>query len=154
MSLEQDVRGMAGTRPFSLMPREALQLLAFSCERRSYRPGDILFSVGDPADSAYFLLSGEVELTAHGAKRTVKRGALLGESALASEVTRLAQARAVTDSTALRVPRDIFRRRRENARERGAADAPVARPARGRQRAGVQDLTFTRRAKCPPASAT
>ena len=110
MSLEQDVRGMAGTRPFSLMPREALQLLAFSCERRSYRPGDILFSVGDPADSAYFLLSGEVELTAHGAKRTVKRGALLGESALASEVTRLAQARAVTDSTALRVPRDIFRR--------------------------------------------
>ena len=110
MSLEQDVRGMAGTRPFSLMPREALQLLAFSCERRSYRPGDILFSAGEAADCAYFLLSGEVELSANGAQRTVRRGALLGESALASELTRLSQARAVTAATALRVPREIFRR--------------------------------------------
>ena len=110
MSLEQDVRSMAGTRPFSLMPREALQLLAFSCERRSYRPGDLLFSAGEPADCAYFLLGGEVELSAHGAQRKAVRGALIGESALATELTRLSQARALTAATALRVPRETFRR--------------------------------------------
>ena len=59
MSLESDVRCLSGTRPFNMLPREALQLLAFSCERRQLKAGQTLFAAGEPADGAYFLLEGE-----------------------------------------------------------------------------------------------
>ena len=62
MSLESDVRRMAATRPFSLLPREALQLLAFSCEKRALKAGQALFEAGEVADAAYFVLTGEIVL--------------------------------------------------------------------------------------------
>ena len=39
MSLESNVRRMAGTRPFDQMPREAVQLIAFSCDKRTLKAG-------------------------------------------------------------------------------------------------------------------
>ncbi len=102
MSLEQDVRRMSLTRPFSLLPKEAVQLLAFSCEKRHLK--------GEAADAGYFLLSGEMILSADGEDRPVSAGALIGEMALAAEVQRRASARASVDSILLRVPRDVFRR--------------------------------------------
>jgi len=110
MSLESDVRRMAATRPFSLLPREALQLLAFSCERRSLKAEETLFKAGEAADGAFLVLSGEIALVAGGKERRVSRGALIGETALAAEVLRGADARATADATLLRVPRDVFRR--------------------------------------------
>ena len=82
MSLESNVRRMAGTRPFDLLPREAVQLIAFSCERRMLKAGESLFSAGEPADSAYFILSGELSLALDDAERRVEAGALIGETAL------------------------------------------------------------------------
>ena len=87
MALDQDVRKLAATRPFSLLPREALQLLAFSCERVTLKAGKTLFVAGEPADAAFFVLSGEIAL----------------ERAVAS-------ARAATDASLLRVPREVFTR--------------------------------------------
>jgi len=110
MSLESDVRRMAATRPFSLLPREALQLLAFSCERRNLKAEETLFKTGEAADSAFLVLSGEIVLSAGREERRVSRGALIGETALAAEVLRAADARATVDATLLRVPRDVFRR--------------------------------------------
>ena len=110
MSLDSDVRRMSLTRPFSLLPREALQLLAFSCEKRDAKAGQTLFAVGDPADSAFFLLAGEIVLSAGGDERRVAPGALIGETALVADVLRGAGARAAVDSTLLRVPRETFLR--------------------------------------------
>ena len=110
MSLESDVRRMAATRPFSLMPREALQLLAFSCEKRALKAGQTLFEAGEIADAAYFVLAGEIVLSAQGEERDAKPGALIGETALLADVQRNAGARARVDSSVLRVPRDTFRR--------------------------------------------
>ena len=110
MSLESDVRRMAATRPFSLLPREAVQLLAFSCERRSLKADETLFKAGEAADGAFLVLSGEIALSSGREERRVARGALIGETALAAEVLRGADARAAVDATVLRVPREVFRR--------------------------------------------
>ena len=110
MSLDSDVRRMSLTRPFSLLPREALQLLAFSCEKRQLKVDQTLFVAGEPADCAFFLLTGEIALSAAGEERLVAPGALIGETALAVEVLRGAGARASADSTLLRIPRETFRR--------------------------------------------
>jgi CRP-like cAMP-binding protein len=110
MSLESDVRRLSGTRPFNMLPREALQLLAFSCERRQLKAGQTLFAAGEPAEGAYFLLHGEIVLSADGEERRVAAGALIGETALIVDVMRGAGARASVDSTLLRISRDTFRR--------------------------------------------
>ena len=110
MSLESDVRRLSGTRPFNMLPREALQLLAFSCERRQLKAGQTLFAAGEPADGAYFLLEGEIAMSADGEERRVAPGALIGETALIIDVMRGAGARASADSTLLRISRDTFRR--------------------------------------------
>ncbi len=110
MSLESDVRRMAATRPFSLLPREAVQLIAFSCERRNLKAEERLFAAGEPADCAFLVLSGEILLSLGSEERRVPRGGLIGETALAAEVLRGADARAAVDSLLLRVPREVFRR--------------------------------------------
>ena len=110
MSLESNVRRMAGTRPFDVLPREAVQLIAFSCERRLLKAGERLFSAGELADAAYFVLSGELSLAIDDAERQVEPGALIGETALMADVTRRASAKATEDSELLRIPGAVFRR--------------------------------------------
>lgn len=110
MSLEADVRRIGRTPPFSLLPREALQLIAFSCSRKNLKAGEELFTEGEPADAAYFVLSGAIGLSAQGAERRVGPDALIGETALLTDVLRRASARAVEESIALRIPGDVFRR--------------------------------------------
>ena len=43
-------------------PREAVQLIAFSCEKRRLRAGEALFFPGETADSGYFVHSGAITL--------------------------------------------------------------------------------------------
>jgi CRP-like cAMP-binding protein len=110
MSLESNVRRMAGTRPFDLLPREAIQLIAFSCDKRTLKAGESLFKAGEPADAAYFVLSGELSLAIDDAERRVEPGALVGETALMADVTRRASAKATDDCEVLRIPGAVFRR--------------------------------------------
>ena len=110
MSLESNVRRMAGTRPFDLLPREAVQLIAFSCEKRMLKAGESLFDAGEPADAAYFVLAGELSLAVDDAERRVEPGALIGETALMADVLRRASAKATEDSELLRIPGVVFRR--------------------------------------------
>lgn len=110
MSLEADVRRMAQTRPFSLLPREALQLLAFSCTRTALKSGQKLFVEGEAADAAYFVLSGAITLVANGVERRVEADGLIGETALVADVLRRASARVAEDVVALRITPEVFRR--------------------------------------------
>ena len=67
MTLDDDVGRLARTRPFNLLPREAVQLIAFACEKRRLKAGDTLFLAGDTADFGYFVHSGAIALLAEGA---------------------------------------------------------------------------------------
>jgi CRP-like cAMP-binding protein len=114
VTLDDDCARLARTRPFNLMPREAVQLIAFSCERRRLKAADTLFLAGESADSGYFVHSGVIGLHESGAETTNTRrvgaGALIGESALYAPTTRRVEARAAQDALVLRITRETFRR--------------------------------------------
>jgi CRP-like cAMP-binding protein len=114
VTLDDDVARLARTRPFNLMPREAVQLIAFSCEKRRVRVGDTLFCSGEIADAGYFVLSGAITLLEDGAERKGARRvgacALIGESALYAPIARRVEARVAEDAVVMRVQRETFRR--------------------------------------------
>jgi CRP-like cAMP-binding protein len=110
VGLDADVRLLSGVRPFDALPREAVQLIAFSCARRRLKAGDILFNGGDEADGAFFVLDGEIVLRAKGATRRVALGGLIGESALMTETLRPSDAAAADGAELLHIPRETFRR--------------------------------------------
>ena len=114
MTLDDDVARLGRTRPFNLMPREAVQLVAFSSEKRRLPAGDTLFCAGEIADAGYFVHSGAITLLEGGAEprgaRRVGAGALIGESALYAPIARQVDARAAEDAVVIRVARETFRR--------------------------------------------
>ena len=110
MALDADVRRLSGVRPFDALPREALQLIAFSCARRRLSAGEALFCAGDAADGAFFVLEGEVLLRAREATRRAAAGALIGESALLADTLRPADADAPQGAELLYIPRETFMR--------------------------------------------
>ena len=114
MRLDDEVLRLGRTRPFDLLPREAVQLIAFSCEKRRLRAGEALFFAGETADSGYFVHSGAIILLRDGAEpkaeRRVGPGALVGESALYAPTTRRVSARAAEDAIVMRISQETFRR--------------------------------------------
>lgn len=114
MALADDIERLSRTRPFNLLPREAIQLIAFSAEKRTLAANESLFEEGDLGDSGYFVLSGSIVLTARrhsGERRRVAgEGALIGENAMIAEVHRPSGARARENSLVLRIPRQVFHR--------------------------------------------
>ena len=114
MSLEENIGRLSRTPPFDLLPRDALQLIAFAAERRKLAADETLFEEGEPADSGFVVFSGAILLSAgsEGRKRTrvAGPGALIGENAMVADVSRRSSGRAMKDSVVLRIPRPIFRR--------------------------------------------
>lgn len=154
MTLESDVKRMSETRPFNLLPREALQLIAFSCEKRALRAGRPLFAAGEDADGAFLVLSGEILLTGRNKERRVGPGALIGETALIAEIKRGVDAQVAKDATLLSVPRETFRRVLSEFPE---SAAKVRAGAIGRTRALLDALEAVRVSEfegeaLPPAS--
>jgi CBS domain-containing protein len=114
VTLDDDVARLGRTRPFDLLPREALQLIAFSCEKRRLRAGEALFFLGEAADSGYFVHAGAILLVEDRAgqkgERRVGAGALIGESALYAPTARLVSAHAAEEAVVIRIPRETFAR--------------------------------------------
>jgi CRP-like cAMP-binding protein len=114
VTLDSDVGRLARTRPFSLLPREAVQLIAFASKKRRLGAGEALFHAGEAGDAAFFVHSGVIALMELGADpesaRRVGAGALIGESALYATVARQVEARAVEDALVTQIEREIFRR--------------------------------------------
>jgi CRP-like cAMP-binding protein len=114
MALADDIERLSRTRPFNLLPREAVQLIAFSAEKRMLAANESLFEEGELGDSGYFVLSGSIVLTArgHSGDRTLVAGlgTLIGENAMIAEVHRPSGARARESSIVLRIPRQVFHR--------------------------------------------
>ena len=114
MSLDATIAHLSKTRPFDALPRDALQLVAFSADERKLTAGDILFHQGDAADAGYFVLSGAINLTTRGEgeprSHVARAGAVIGEAALLAEVIRPATALATQNARVLRITRQVFQR--------------------------------------------
>jgi CRP-like cAMP-binding protein len=114
VTLDSDVARLARIRPFSFLPREALQLVAFSCRKRRLKAGEFLFHADEPGEEGYVVHSGAVLLAKKGARpdqeRRVAAGALIGESALYAPVVRQVEARVAEDAVVAAISRETFRR--------------------------------------------
>jgi CRP-like cAMP-binding protein len=113
MTIEDDIAFLEKVPSFAILGRDALRILAIGAEPRYVHSGEVLFTVGDPADAGYVIQDGSFTLTTDntdsaGASLTVTRGALLGELALLTETTRPVTAIAAEPSTVIRVPRGLF----------------------------------------------
>jgi hypothetical protein len=79
----------------------------------SFQKGTYIYREGDPAEAVFFVLSGEVEVLRTVDKRVVRlavvgRGNFFGETGCIRSQPRSITARARTDVTALRMPRNRF----------------------------------------------
>ena len=112
MTIEDDIAFFERVPTLNMLGRAALRILAIGAESRYVHSGEVLFTAGDVADSAFIVQEGTFTLTARqgegGESAVVGRGTLLGEMALLTETVRPVTATAKEPSTVLRIPRTLF----------------------------------------------
>ena len=118
MSIENDIAFFERVPTLRLLGREALRVLAIGAESRYLDDGEVLFHVGDAADSGYIIQEGSFILksgtAADGPEVRATPGMLLGELALLAETVRPATAIAREPSAVIRLTRNIFLRMLES----------------------------------------
>ena len=97
----------------SKLDASRLKLLAFTSEKLKFADGDYLFRAGEPSDSAYVILNGEVDIIveADGAEIVVLsrgRDDLIGEMAVLSNAPRSATLKARGKVETLKIDNDTF----------------------------------------------
>jgi CRP/FNR family transcriptional regulator, cyclic AMP receptor protein len=94
---------------FSRLGPAKLKLLAFTSENLSFDDGEVLFEVEEPADSAYVIMEGEVEVMSGDVVAvTLRQNQLFGEMAVLSNAPRSATIRAKGQLRALRITDEAF----------------------------------------------
>ncbi|EFL88114.1 cyclic nucleotide-binding domain-containing protein [Ahrensia sp. R2A130] len=123
MSLDTDIRLLSRVKLFEGFDREALRLLAFGAEARTYGAGTRLFRAGEQSDGAYVVVTGAIDLYPEEGSQPpmrLEQGALIGEMAVIVPTLRANTAMAVEHSEVLKVPRPLFRRMLEEYPELAA----------------------------------
>ena len=115
MALDDDVRILSGVGLFEGFTQEQLRLLAFGAESLKVPAGKDLFREGQPADGAFVVVRGLIDLfhEQNGERLSLGQvgpGAMLGEFALISDSNRLTGASIAVDSELMRLNRKLFRR--------------------------------------------
>src|ERR1700682_3863202 len=111
MSIEDDVALLERVPTLRLLGTAALRMLAIGSELRDVVRGDVLFSVGDNADSGFIVQRGASRIEdGGGAEIVAGPGALIGELALVAAMRRPSTATAIENSSVIRVARSLFQR--------------------------------------------
>lgn len=113
MSLNEEVELLRRVPLFAKIEPSKLKLLAFTSQRLTYKPGDVLFHQGDPGDAAFVIFGGEAEVcvdTPSGPLRVavLKQNDFVGEIAILCDVPRTATVTAISEVTTLRIEKDLF----------------------------------------------
>lgn len=114
--LQDDIQLLSSVPLFAGMSDNQLRLVAFGAERRRLSPGQALFREHAPAECAYIVADGAIDLTITGRdgkpelRETVPAGTLLSEIALITLVERKYTATARGDAEVLRITRALFQR--------------------------------------------
>ncbi|WP_160007848.1 cyclic nucleotide-binding domain-containing protein [Rhizobium sp. 18055] len=116
MALNDDIQLLSQLPLFNGMSEDQLRLIAFGADRRVISNGQMLFRESSPADSAYVIVNGSVELSRTGRngqpeiQAVVGTGTLLSELALITLVERKFTAIAKEDTAIIRITRSLFHR--------------------------------------------
>jgi len=98
---------------FAKLDTSKLRLLAFTSQLLTFDDAEILFEQGDPSDSAYLVMEGEVEVLAGAGDEVIIVGTLgsnqlVGEMGVLANAPRSATIRAHGLTRALRIEGDMF----------------------------------------------
>jgi CRP-like cAMP-binding protein len=115
MLLKDEVGMLRQVPLFAGVAPAKLKLLAFTSDRVTYAPGQLLFKQGDVGDAAYVVLSGKAEVMVDSPTGQIKvaevdPNSIVGEIAILCNVSRTATVRATTAVEALRIRKDHFLR--------------------------------------------
>jgi CRP/FNR family cyclic AMP-dependent transcriptional regulator len=115
MSLKQEFELLRRVPIFAEIEPARLKLLAFMSERVGFDPGKLLMRQGDPADAAYLIIEGQVEIvleTPAGQFTVATLGAneIVGDMGILGNVPRAATVRAKDRVIALRISKEPFMR--------------------------------------------
>jgi CRP-like cAMP-binding protein len=110
MSIEDDISFFERVPTLNMLGRQALRILAIGAETRYIHSGEVLFSTGEGADSAFVVQEGRFSLSSGSSQQALMVGphTLLGEVALLTGTKRPATATALEPSTVLCIPRPLF----------------------------------------------
>jgi len=113
VSLNEEVNLLRKIPIFANIEPSKLKLLAFTSERLTFAPGQVLFHHGDMGDAAYIIIEGEAEVvidTTVGPMTvaTVGRNEIIGEIAILCDVPRTATVTASTRLVTLVIDKDLF----------------------------------------------
>ncbi|MEC9367263.1 MAG: cyclic nucleotide-binding domain-containing protein, partial [Pseudomonadota bacterium] len=113
-AIQAEAAALARVPLFSEINPTNLKLLAFGSKRITFERGETIFAQGSTGESAYVVLSGEVEIVLGlgvGEERTVARlgkDSLIGETSLLATVPRTAGARAFSKVDVLQIDKEPF----------------------------------------------
>lgn len=113
MSLNEEVDLLKKIPLFAKIEPSKLKLLAFTSERLTFQPGELLCRQGDPGDTAYIILEGEADVLvdAPGGQISVAKlgkNDLVGEMAILIDIPRTATVKAVDTVATLAISKDLF----------------------------------------------
>ena len=115
MSLVQEYELLRRVPYFADIEPAKLKLLAFMSERVGFDDGKLLCRQGDPADAAYLIIEGAVEIVLEGPSgpvtvATIGANEIVAEMAILCDVPRNATVRAKGRVVALRISKEPFMR--------------------------------------------
>ncbi len=115
MLLNDEVDRLKRVPLFAKMEPAKLKLLAFTSDRMSFQPQQVLFHQGDDGDAAYVIMKGEADIVAETAGgdiplARVSENAIVGEIAILCDVPRTATVKAATQMDTLRIEKEHFLR--------------------------------------------
>ncbi|MEP4378130.1 MAG: cyclic nucleotide-binding domain-containing protein [Alphaproteobacteria bacterium] len=113
MSLNEEVELLRNIPLFAKLEPSKLKLLAFTAERITYEPNQVLFNQGDVGDAAYIIVDGAAKVivdTPDGELEVASLGRndFVGEIAILCDVPRTATVRASAKTVTLRITKDLF----------------------------------------------
>ncbi|MAL79334.1 MAG: cyclic nucleotide-binding protein [Sneathiella sp.] len=113
MSLKEEVEILRQIPLFAKIDPSRIKLLAFTSERLTFQPDDIVCKQGDIGDAAYFIMAGEADVivdTPSGplTVATLGKNDVVGEIAILIDIPRTATIKAKTELTTLKITKDVF----------------------------------------------
>jgi CRP-like cAMP-binding protein len=113
LDIRQEADRLGKVPMFAKLDPSRRKLLAFTSETFTFDKGEELFHAGDPADCAYVIMSGHVEImvqTEQGERPEFVRGEneLIGEMAVLTNSRRSASVRARDEVVAMRISDEAF----------------------------------------------
>nr|WP_240953374.1 cyclic nucleotide-binding domain-containing protein [Sneathiella chinensis] len=113
--MREEVETLRQIPLFAKVDPSKVKLLAFTSERVTFQPGDLVCEQGTMGDAAYVIISGkaDVQVNTPSGRMTVatlSKNDVVGEIAILINIPRTATIQAATELTTLRITKDLFLR--------------------------------------------